>query len=134
MSLKHILGHYKECGGRNARLVEIHVSVFILVINQLDIQNFCFTVSFISCLYMFRAYVLIIRRSKLHYTTSGIIKPIGGGLVDLSQCLTNLMHKNLFYNKFYFMALHVSSTCAHHHAYAHHHIYRCDGSSSHLQM
>ena len=29
--------------------------------------------SFISCLYMFRAHVLIIRRSKLHYTASGMI-------------------------------------------------------------
>ena len=28
---------------------------------------------FISCLYMFRAHVLIIRMSKLHYTASGII-------------------------------------------------------------
>ena len=37
-----------------------------------------FTVSFISCLYMFRAHVLIIRWSKLHYTASGIITPIGG--------------------------------------------------------
>jgi len=36
---------------------------------------------FISCLYMFRAHVLIIRRSKLHYTASGIITPIGGRLV-----------------------------------------------------
>ena len=32
--------------------------VFISVINQLDAQNFCFTISFISCLYMFRAHVL----------------------------------------------------------------------------
>ena len=46
---------------------------FISVINQLDAQNVCFTISFISCLYMFRAHVLIIRRSKLHYTASGII-------------------------------------------------------------
>jgi len=30
---------------------------------------------------MFRAHVLIIRRSKLHYTASGIIRPIGGRLV-----------------------------------------------------
>jgi len=30
---------------------------------------------------MFRAHVLIIRRSKLYYTTSGIITPIGGRLV-----------------------------------------------------
>ena len=33
---------------------------------------------FISCLYMFRAHVLIIRRSKLHYTASGMIPPVGG--------------------------------------------------------
>jgi len=45
------------------------------------IHNICFTISFISCLYMFRAHVLIIRRSKLHYTASGIITPIGGRLV-----------------------------------------------------
>jgi len=39
---------------------------------------------FITCLYMFRAfehYVLIIMRSKLYYTASGIIKPVGGRLL-----------------------------------------------------
>jgi len=41
-------------------------------------HKICFTISFISCLYMFRAHVLIIRRSKLHHTVSGIITPIGG--------------------------------------------------------
>jgi len=47
----------------------------------------CFTISFISCLYMFRVHVLIIRRSKLHYTTSGIITPIGGHLVhEMATC------------------------------------------------
>ena len=40
-------------------------------------NKICFTKSFISCLYMFRAHVLIISRSKLHYTASGIITPIG---------------------------------------------------------
>ena len=40
-------------------------------------HKICFTISFISCLYTFRAHVLIIRRSKLHYTASGIITPIG---------------------------------------------------------
>jgi len=30
---------------------------------------------------MFRAHVLIIRRSKLHYTAPGIISPVGGRLV-----------------------------------------------------
>ena len=36
---------------------------------------------FTSCLYMFRAHVLIIRRSELYYTASGIITLIGGRLV-----------------------------------------------------
>ena len=39
-------------------------------------HKICFTVGFISCLYMFRAHVLIIRRSKLHYTAFGIITPL----------------------------------------------------------
>ena len=41
--------------------------------------------------------------------------------------------QNLFYNKFYFMPLHVSSTCDHHqevkialHSLWYHHSYRCD--------
>jgi len=50
---------------------------FISVINQLDERIFLFYNKFISCLYMFRAHVLIIKRSKLHYTASGIIRPIG---------------------------------------------------------
>ena len=44
-------------------------------------HKICFTISFISCLCMFRANVLIIMRSKLHYTASGIITPVGGRLV-----------------------------------------------------
>jgi len=35
---------------------------------------------------MFRAHVLIIRRSKLHYTASGIITPIGDRLVYVIVC------------------------------------------------
>ena len=42
-----------------------------LNIKQLDALNFYN--KFISCLYMFRAHVLIVRRSKLYYTASGII-------------------------------------------------------------
>jgi len=41
--------------------------------------------------------------------------------------------QNLFHSKFYFMPLHVSSTCAHHqevkislHSLWYHHTYRCD--------
>jgi len=56
-------------------LLTVPLSIFISVFNQLDAQN-TFTISFISCLYMFRAHVLIIR-STLHYTASGIITPIG---------------------------------------------------------
>jgi len=51
--------------------------------------------------------------------------------VYLSQYLTNLMHKILFHNKFYFMPLHVSSICAHHqkvkiafHSLWYHHTYK----------
>ena len=47
-----------------------------LNINQLDALNFYN--KFISSLYMFRAYVLIVRRAKLYYTVSGIIVPVGG--------------------------------------------------------
>jgi len=65
-------------------LLTVHLSIFTSVINQLDAQNVSFYSKFISCLYMFRAHVLIIRRSKLHYTASGIITPIGGRLVQLS--------------------------------------------------
>jgi len=84
---------------------------------------------FISCFYMFRAHVLIITRSKLHYTASGIITPIGGRLVHrlreystislfhastcfehmcsssgvqncITQPLVSSYLKRLFYNKF----------------------------------
>jgi len=65
---------------------------------------------------MFRTHLLIIRRSKLHYTASGIIIPIG----VMIPCS-------------YFMPLHVSSTFAHHqevkialHSLWYHHTYRCD--------
>jgi hypothetical protein len=56
---------------------ENDISLFNLVINQLDAQNLLYN-KFISCLCMFRAHVLIVRRSKLYYAASGIITPIGG--------------------------------------------------------
>ena len=46
-----------------------------LNINQLDALNFIMRL--FSCLYMFRAQVLIVRRPELNYTVSGIITPIG---------------------------------------------------------
>jgi len=51
---------------------------FILVINQLDAQNFCFTLSLFHASTCFKHHVLIIRRSKLYYTASGIITLIDG--------------------------------------------------------
>jgi len=45
-----------------------------------------------SSLYMFRAHVLIVRRSKLYCTVSGIIRPIGGRPVHgtMSTCARNM--------------------------------------------
>jgi hypothetical protein len=85
-------------------------------------------------------YILIVTRSKLHYTASGIITPIGGRPVNrltASKIFISLFNQldaqNLFHGKFYFMPLHVSSTCAHHeevkialHSLWYHHTYRCD--------
>ena len=53
------------------------LSVLILAINQLDAQN-CFTVSLFHASTCFEHHVLIVRRSELYYTASGIITPIGG--------------------------------------------------------
>ena len=73
---------------KNSSLLTINRNqIFISVFNQLDAKKICFTISFISCLYMFRAHVLIIRRSKLHYTASGIITAIGGRLVHIQDAL-----------------------------------------------
>jgi phosphoribulokinase len=62
-------------------LLTVHLSIFISVFNQLDAQNFCFTISLFHASTCFEHHVLIIKRSKLHYTASGIITPIGGRLV-----------------------------------------------------
>ena len=51
---------------------------------------------FISSLYMFRAHVLIIRRSELHFTASGIITRIGGRLVhSLRENSLNMCSKHV---------------------------------------
>ena len=49
--------------------------MFILVLNQLDEQNVCFTISLFHASTCFEHHVLIIRRSKFYYTASGIITP-----------------------------------------------------------
>ena len=46
---------------------------------------------------MFRAHVLIIRRSKLHYTAFGIITPIDGRLVHRLIVLSQPVHETATY-------------------------------------
>jgi len=58
-------------------LLTVHLSIFISVINQLNEKNVCFKISLFHASACFEHYVLIIRKSKLHYTASGIITPIG---------------------------------------------------------
>jgi len=60
----------------------VYLSIFISVINQLDAQNFCFTISLFHASTCFEHHVLIIRRSKLLYTASDIITPIGVMIPD----------------------------------------------------
>jgi len=69
----------------------VNADVGILVINQLDAQNFYFTINLFHASTCFEHHVLIIRRSKLYYTASGIITPIGGRPVHNTQ-LVNGMH------------------------------------------
>ena len=43
----------------------MHLSVFILVINQIDAQDFCFTIRLFHVSTRFEHHVVIIRRSKI---------------------------------------------------------------------
>jgi len=54
-------------------LLTVHLSIFISVINQLDAQNFCFTIRLFRASTCFEHHVFIIRGSKLHYPASGNI-------------------------------------------------------------
>jgi hypothetical protein len=65
-------------------LLTVHLSIFNLSNEPTWCTKFLFYNKFISYLYMFRAHVRIIRRSKLHYTASGIITLIGGRLVHVT--------------------------------------------------
>jgi len=67
-----VLTKYKD-GPTNSNtkfhvLLTVHLSIFILVINQLDAQNFCFTISLFHAFTYFEHHVLIIRRTKFYYT------------------------------------------------------------------
>ena len=85
-------------GAHNAYIIlEINRRITSQYLTNL-MHTICFTISFISCLYMFRAHVLIIRRSKLHYTASGIItlKQVSG-LKLLKYNSINMIHRSKIY-------------------------------------
>ena len=54
--------------------------MFILASTNL-MHKICFTLSLFHAYTCFVYHVLIVRRSKLYYTASGIITPVGGRLV-----------------------------------------------------
>ena len=56
-------------------LLTVHLSILILVINQLDAQNFCFTISLFHASTCFEHHVLIIRRSNDIITPIGVMIP-----------------------------------------------------------
>ena len=63
----------------------------ILVINQLNAQILVLIISLLYASTCFEHYVHIIRRSKLYYTASGIVKPVGGRPVyRLKESFPNL--------------------------------------------
>ena len=94
-------------------MLTVHLSIFISVINKLDAQNFCFTISSFhasTCFeHMCSKHVeawnkLIVKqnfcasswliteiKSKLHYTASGIITPIGVMIPEAVQCNFDLL-------------------------------------------
>ena len=64
---------------------------------------------------MFRAHVLSIRKSKLHYTASGIITPIGGRLVHVHLSTFIRVINQLDAQNFCFaISLFHASTCFEH--------------------
>jgi len=72
----------------------VNGDIGILVINQLDAQNFCFTINLFHASACFEHHALIIRRSELYYTASGIITPIG----DLFLFFSGLFVVNFFFS------------------------------------
>ena len=67
-------------------------------------HKICFTINLFYASTCFEHYVLIVRRSKLYYTSSGIVTPVGGRLVhrlredsslNLCTAFTNACHLSL---------------------------------------
>jgi len=83
-------------------LLTVHLSIFISVINQLDAQNFCFIIRFFYDSTCFEHYVLIIRRSILYYTASGIftLKQVSG--LKLPRYNSTICYYLLIFIELYF--------------------------------
>ena len=93
-------------GGQNCTLqslVSSHLQVWWLT-NLM--HKICFTIILFHASTCFEHHVLIVRRSKLYYTASGIITPIG---VMINQ----LDAQNLFYNHFISCLYMFRAPCAH---------------------
>ena len=74
----------------------MHLSIFVLVINQLDAHKF--TISLFHACTCFEHHVLIVRRSKLYSTASGVITPVGGVPVHrLREVLSQPVHGTATY-------------------------------------
>ena len=82
-------------------LLTVRLSIYISVFNQLDAQNL-FHIKIYFMPPHVRAHVLIIRRSKLHYTASGIITPIVGRLVHETTTYTRTLFGIYIYIYIYF--------------------------------
>jgi hypothetical protein len=78
--------------------IKTHI-LFISLSNQLDAQNLFHNKFYFMPLHVSSTCALIMRRSKFHYTASGIITLICGRL-ELSHYLINLMHKICFTGSF----------------------------------
>ena len=74
-ALLHLVPHVSDFDV----LLTVHLSIFISVINQLDAQNVCCTVSLFHASTCFEH---MCSSSGLHYTASGIITTVGGRLVQ----------------------------------------------------
>ena len=97
-----------------------HIHV-ILVTDQLNAKNYCFIISLLYSSTCFEHYVLIIRRSKLYYTASGIItqKQVYYTPLQVSSTVVLIIRRSkLCYSasgiitlkRVYYMPLHVSRT------------------------
>ena len=103
-------------------LLSVHLSIFIVLLSvHLNI--------FIVLLSVHLSIFIVLPSVHL----SIFIVLLSVHLSIFISVVNELDAQNLFHNKFYFMPLHVSSTCAHHqevkialHSLWYHHIYRCD--------